>query len=428
MVKCQNQVFGEHRDFSRLSNGEWLQRTKMNVTWSNHSEVQIPCAAALAEVVREQAARGEPVIDYGRWHRGVGHAPVRRGTVIEYRGEQVEHFTSDFTVRVDTGMTLGRLGQQLANDGQFLPMDGDEAMTLGECIAHNVYGPMRLGYGSLRDLVLGLAFIDAQGNSIVTGGRTVKNVAGYDVSRFMVGNLNELGLLHQTTLRTYAIPSHTLHTTLSCDDPLMVDRGLTRWLLSDAKPTWLLMQASDDGWRLHVGYHGSEKACTRQSRAMSEQLIHLPGVEFENETTGDFQSDAQIRSELRAWRHQLTALAKLVVPANQTGAWVKRLRQHQSSLHIETYPAHGCLWVGGKLDATQVAQLDRFINEGLQGLTGFRVWYQRPGETLEAVKPIAPLPTDWSILRRIKKTMDPQNLFNPGRFLSATLNDAVEAH
>ncbi len=381
------------------------------------------------ELVREHAARGEPVIDYGRWHRGVGYPPATsRGTTIAFAGEACEHFTSDFTVRVETGITLGRLNQRLADDGQFVPIEGDEAMTLGECIAHNVYGPMRLGYGAMRDLTLGLAFIDAQGNSIVTGGRTVKNVAGYDVSRFMVGNLNELGLMYQATLRTYAIPTHTLHITLNCEDPMVVDCGLTRWLLSDAKPTWLVMRSCDDGWRLHVGYHGTEKACARQSKAMGEQLIHLSGVEFENEALGDFGIDQRTRRELRAWRGSVNSLVKLVVQPSDAGVWAKKLRQHERLLQIETYPAHGCLWVGGNLNAARVTQLDRFITDGLQGLTGFRMWYERPAETLATIKPIAPVQPDWGILRKIKKVMDPQNLFNPGRFLSATMPGSTEAH
>src|SRR5207249_3161430 len=103
---------------------------------------------------------------------------------------------------------------------------------IAEIIAHNVSGPLRLTHGTCRDLLLGLRYFDATGTLITVGGRTVKNVAGYDVTRLMVGSLNTLGLIADANLRTAAIPERINRIALHNVDPAALDPRVTPWLTS----------------------------------------------------------------------------------------------------------------------------------------------------------------------------------------------------
>jgi len=112
-------------------------------------------------------------------------------------------------VTAGAGMTLEQVQQTLRVRGQWLPLrppPGAGAHSLGGITALGISGPERLLYGAPRDLVLGLRLVDGRGRIISTGGRVVKNVAGYDMTRLMVGSAGTLGFFTRVTLRTAVIP------------------------------------------------------------------------------------------------------------------------------------------------------------------------------------------------------------------------------
>ena len=112
------------------------------------------------------------------------------------------------TVTVQAGVTLATLQAELAKHGQRLPLDAlwPERSTLGGVIATNDSGPLRLRFGSLRDLLLGVTVVLANGSLARSGGRVVKNVAGYDLPKLFIGAFGTLGVLTEVTLRTYPLP------------------------------------------------------------------------------------------------------------------------------------------------------------------------------------------------------------------------------
>ena len=95
----------------------------------------------------------------------------------------IEHHVADLSATFAADVTLQAAQQKLAEYDQWLPIDGDTSKTLGELVDYNSTGPLRLGYGAWRDLLLGAQFTNGKGQLITAGGRTVKNVAGYDVNR-----------------------------------------------------------------------------------------------------------------------------------------------------------------------------------------------------------------------------------------------------
>ncbi len=114
----------------------------------------------------------------------------------------------DLTIWVEAGMSLAELQDCLAANGQFLPLVVDEAgqTTLGGLVAAAVDGPQRLGYGTLRDWVLALTVVEADGTVVRLGAQVVKNVTGYDLVKLFVGSHGTLGLIAAVSLRVFPRP------------------------------------------------------------------------------------------------------------------------------------------------------------------------------------------------------------------------------
>jgi glycolate oxidase FAD binding subunit len=123
----------------------------------------------------------------------------------------IAHAVGDLTITVEAGMTFAKLQEILATAGQFLPLDPayPTRSTIGGIIATADTGSLRHRYGGVRDLLLGITFIRADGKIAKAGGRVVKNVAGYDMMKLFTGSYGTLGILTEVTLRVYPLPSNS---------------------------------------------------------------------------------------------------------------------------------------------------------------------------------------------------------------------------
>jgi glycolate oxidase FAD binding subunit len=147
-------------------------------------------ASSLPEVVESLSAAARSGERFTSFHlRGMGG-------VLEYTPE-------DMTVSVEAGITLTDLQAKLAECGQWLPVDppNPNALTIGALLAANKSGPRRYGYGTVRDYLLGIKVVLADGRVIKAGGKVVKNVAGYDLCKLFVGSLGTLGIIVEATFK-----------------------------------------------------------------------------------------------------------------------------------------------------------------------------------------------------------------------------------
>lgn len=385
----------------------------------------------LAELVRDCGAADRPIVDYGVAHGGLGHPPPPQHVRLTQRGSIIEHYVRDMVVRAAAGTTLGQLQAELQSHGQFLPIDADDDLTLGEVIAHNVYGGLRLGFGAMRDRLLGLGYVDGLGRKIHVGGRTVKNVAGYDVTRLMIGSLGELGILFEAIVRTAATPQTAATAEIELTDPLALDAAMTAWLTSDAAPASVEMTTRPGRWVVHAGYFGGNRACDAQLAALQSLVNNVPDARIKDIRRGTYEANAKERALRRSWRRQSPALVKIVVPPGATGelcqaiaSWAERT----GPLELSALPAHGCVFAGGRLDHATACKLDRELQRVLESLGGLRVWYNRPpisdndeptGRPRHAepqeIEPFWPPQPDGPMLTRLKAVLDPLGIFNPGR-------------
>ncbi len=150
----------------------------------------------------------------GRTKLYYGYKPHKIDVAINLSNIQgiVEHYEEDFVITVKAATPIAELQSELAKKEQFIPLDPphlNEGATIGGTIATNYYGPLCGKYGSFRQLLLGTKFVRADGKLISTGSRVVKNVAGYDMQKLLIGSLGTLGIIVETTLRLYPLPPYS---------------------------------------------------------------------------------------------------------------------------------------------------------------------------------------------------------------------------
>ncbi|HEX4406292.1 MAG TPA: FAD-binding oxidoreductase [Polyangia bacterium] len=177
--------------------------------------------ADLAEIVQTAGQGGVALVTEGNGtKRAFGPAPSPRARRVSLRGlAGVTHEAADMILSVDAGARLADVQAQLARAEQWLPLDPPFAgagATIGGVLATNASGPRRLGYGTSKDLLLGLRVVGAHGRVTKSGGRVVKNVSGYDLHRPQVGAFGTLGVIVRAHFKVCARPEVSALWALPC--------------------------------------------------------------------------------------------------------------------------------------------------------------------------------------------------------------------
>jgi glycolate oxidase FAD binding subunit len=191
-----------------------------------------------AAVLRAAAAEGLTAVPRGAGTRlAWGSTPARCDLVVDTRGlnRVLEHAAGDLVVRVQAGVGMDQLAQVLAAAGQRLALDPPPPAhppgplhspftgngtpgTVGGVLATGVAGPLRLRYGTPRDLAIGITVVRADGTVASSGGKVVKNVAGYDLGKLFAGSYGTLGLIVEAAFRLHPLPGATSFVTLDAAD------------------------------------------------------------------------------------------------------------------------------------------------------------------------------------------------------------------
>ena len=208
-------------------------------------------------------------------------APVQR-VDLQRMNTVVDYPARDMTVTVQAGMTVSALNTVLAEEKQQLPIDEfDPSLSVGALVAGDIAGPRQFGYGTLRDYVIGIEAVDGQGRIFHAGGRVVKNVAGYDLCRLLVGSRGSLGILTQVTFKLKPVPEYSMLQSFRFKDTTDFENSLDRLNISAASPVLLDFDfASEPSLQqqtgnpeapgkhsphtLHIGVEGTEAACRWQ--------------------------------------------------------------------------------------------------------------------------------------------------------------------
>jgi glycolate oxidase FAD binding subunit len=221
----------------------------------------------------------------------------------------LEHEAGDLTAIVEAGVRIGALNERLAEHGQMLALDPPGNPTIGACIAANLSGPRRHRYGTARDLVIGVTVVLADGTIASSGGRVVKNVAGYDLGKVFCGSEGRLGLIARVGLRLHPRPeaARTLVVPVSSAD----DAGEKAESILRAP---LAASAVDLLWpgRLAILFEGGR-------RGVDEQFDLAQGL------VGGAEDDGAVWEEARA--QQASAGGRLLLPPGKLSQSVDGLAE-----------------------------------------------------------------------------------------------------
>ena len=167
----------------------------------------------VVEILRFANGRGVPVVPFGEGSSLEAHTiPLHGGISLDFGSmdEIVEVRPEDFVARVQPGVTHGKLNASLKEHGLFFPVDPGWDASIGGMAATNASGTNAVRYGAMRDQVLGLEVVLADGTVMRTGGMAMKSSAGYNLTGLFVGSEGTLGAFTEVTLRLYPIPEYVL--------------------------------------------------------------------------------------------------------------------------------------------------------------------------------------------------------------------------
>jgi glycolate oxidase FAD binding subunit len=226
----------------------------------------------------------------------------------------VEYDPSEFTFTALAGTPVREIAAALAERGQYLPFDPplvEAGATLGGTVAAGLSGPGRFRYGGLRDFILGVLFVDGTGRLLRLGGKVVKNAAGFDVPKFLVGSLGRFGVLAEMTFKVFPCPPATLTVRLpvasiSAAMPIVIAAANTRWEI-DA------LDVSSAARAVFMRLRGPQPALDALAQ---EILARWPGEVMSVDEAAAFWSDVQ---EFR-WAAPTDVLAKFALTPSQMPA------------------------------------------------------------------------------------------------------------
>ncbi len=377
----------------------------------------------------------------------MGNLPLRLDLVVctNRLNKVIDIDIANLTVTAQAGV---RFKEVQSNLGEcFIPMSPPyrDLATLGGIIAANSSGPTRLLYGLPRDIVLGVDYVAPNGEIISAGGKTVKNVSGYDMCKLMIGSQGSVGILCAMTLRLLPLPER-LGTCLSAfanlsDASRFVDRIFETSLLPAAveilngRAYELLRPEGEtgmkaDGYATAVAFEGFHEPVDRMALEVSEMALESGAEQDiylqEDQHLGFWNRYSNLVPALSKCYRHLVSL-KLNYPISS----YHEVIQFGTSLVPDSHIDHallanagtGIAWIHLLVDRRNAKATDRVVSvserllDRCQGLGGNLV-VERAMPELKRRLPSWGLPReDQIVMKRIKQQMDPSGLFCPGRFV-----------
>ena len=270
--------------------------------------------ASIAEV--QDAVRAAPpgagILARGRGTKPPLSTPREGAVALDVSGLSgiSEYEPGEFTFTALAGTPIAEIDAALAEHGQFLPFDPplvEAGATLGGTVAAGLSGPGRYRYGGVRDFILGVRYVDGAGEVVRTGGKVVKNAAGFDISKLMVGSLGALGVLVELNFKVFPKPEacatlRVPHSTL--DDALATLHRLTS---SQMDFFAIDLEPALDGATLGVRLGGL-------AAAFPDRLMRLRGLTGGGEVLMGAEDTASWRAAREfTWRPEDAALVKVPV-------------------------------------------------------------------------------------------------------------------
>jgi glycolate oxidase FAD binding subunit len=402
-------------------------------------------AEQAAEMLRCAADRGLGVVPCGnRTKLATGRAPVRYDVALCLCDlNRIPYYEpDDLVASVEPGVTLGALQRMLGEHGLWVPLDpaGGERATAGGILAANAAGPLRLRYGGPRDMVLGMKIATAEGKIIKTGGRVVKNVAGYDLAKLLIGSYGTLGVIVEATFKLHPVVARRTTWAIELESLSAAREFRRRLLASPLRP-------------LRAVLLNAAAQVAMETRRQDTQKSGTPAIWVE--AGGSEQVIARYESEIGSLARSIRSAAARVAEAEALpvwngvadfGNWIARdghdgmairaalpiaaaeefLERAEQDAAAEGGGIMGLAQLGvGIVDIAVVSSGSRAPGQALiatlrqraANLGGSLVvtgWHAESGSALDVWGPPG---DDFEVMRKLKAAWDPKNALASGRLL-----------
>ena len=370
---------------------------------------------------------------------GVGNLPQKVDIVLATTrlNGVVEYEPADLTVTVEAGIRLAALQTVLAQHRQYLALDPPYAdrCTLGGIVATNASGSLRMRYGAARNQVLGLRVVHANGTVVKSGGKVVKNVAGYDLNKLYIGAFGTLGIITEVTLKLSPIPAHEAILAADFQDvQSAVDAGLSI-VGSQTLPMFVNLfinldietgVATDaEKPTLVVGFGGDPET-------VAWQLARCQGIMEQNGALGVTITEGESRVSLQETIQEFSATDRdtenIIVKVNlkrtdiaefaaqvMDASWVR-------DVQVMALLGSGILYlsmpVTSDTDFRMLANALTQLRQSATAVRGNLIVETAPPELKEHIDVWGPVGDTLGLMQQVKDRFDAGGLLNPGRFVS----------
>ena len=342
--------------------------------------------------------------------RGGGSKPaLSQGAEFELKDLSgvLEYNPHEYTFTAFSGTKLSEVADMLAAEGQYLPFDppfADAGATLGGTVAAGLSGPGRFRYGGVRDFLLGVTFVGGSGELLSGGGKVVKNAAGFDIPKLMVGSLGRFGVLVELTFKVFPHPESYATLELTTQNFTQADKLMQRLALSGFEAVALELLPPN---RVQVRFGGLNEALPGRL----ERVQAFLGQEGEV-LTGDAETELWREINAFSWVPAGHALVKVVHSPRQ----VAKLEEALSPFNVpHRYGVGGNVCYLAWPEAERMGLETLLLQQKLSGLALTGNWQ----------KPHLGVQTSNIFLERITKVFDPRGVFAAADMTDAEVTGAA---
>lgn len=363
--------------------------------------------AALAEVVATAARTKTAIVPWGAGTRQfVVDPPARYDVALDLcrLDRVIEYHPADLVIMVEAGMPLGAVQALLAERGQWLPWDPPvpAAATIGGLLATAAWGPLRLGYGGPREWLLGMQVVLGDGRIAHSGGRVVKNVAGYDTHKLHLGACGTLGIIATATFKVTPLPERMSSVQAIWPTPAAALRAAAAIRQPPLQPVALTIIVTDTV-KLTARFAGGAAAVERQ--------LGLAAAACAAAETVIVADDHALWAAQQLLPPDHGLLLRAGVPESALAAAVE-LIMSLAQPNLTIFPGLGLIGVRWPVEAA--AHLPA-LRRMLAGMGGYAVVESGPAGIDRWGDP----PPTIDLMRALRQRWDPAGILNPGRWLVA---------
>jgi glycolate oxidase FAD binding subunit len=379
-----------------------------------------PDEQQLAAVLRLANDAGLAVIPRGSGTKlSWGNPPARADIILSTArlDKIIEHAWADLTVSVEAGCTIQKLQEALAQHGQRLALNPlwPEQATISGILSTNDSGPLRLRFGALRDLIIGVTLALPDGTLASSGGKVVKNVAGYDLPKLVTGALGTLAVITRAVFRLHPLPRNAK--TLSISGCTLEDMQRFILRVQDSKLAHTALQArnaQDAESVVDILFEGTEAGIAAQEAQLRE--LARPAQVLEA-LSAVWNASQELWNSAIVARAAVAKITALPASISRTVETVERAASSRKTNWKLTIQATGIGWLSLDAAPENLHAVLSDLRFELEHSGGSLVLCHYPPEMshLDAWgQPGDALP----LMRAVKNQFDPKNTLNPGRFLA----------